>query len=488
MLRFRIGFLNFNVVDLIYILSSVLVSLYCLFQQQFYCEWLILLPLTFLVCFILFLFYSCKKTLTAKILTFCIFLRYVFLSLLQNMNPVYNFSSYSINDYKILTKAIFVMSYELLVVSVFIFIYTYINKNKINKYFNIRKEKKFPINKNKYYFIFIFSIFAILLGLVNSRVLKQISFIFIKANTTKRLGQILANSNSIDMIMRQIFLIGVLSLFVIVVVYMQQKYYNKNPRKVLYFAMLGALICISMIIAEQRSSQIYCAFASIILLIQLFPKNKKIIIKIIFSGAIIIVGILTIYKTFYAFRYDSYLDAIMYSDSNFKDFIRTMEIYLLGPITVSSVIKYENIYGGISLMQLFFDIGRSTIGISFLLKTIDYTLTSSSYNLFITSGRSVSGYLLPITGQGYLSFGFILSPLLLCCYLYIAFKLEKQMISNKSAYVVFFASYVFIRLSTCIVSANLSTVMNVTSSIFISAGILYLIQKTLNKILKKKGI
>ena len=489
MIKFKIKNVQISIMDMAYFVGSIVALIICLLNPQTTYVYVVILPLFFIVCFVFLLMPSCKKSLTAKIATFCLFLRYSALPAVQSINPVYSFSSYSCTDEKIIGKAVSLMCYELIVLSAFIALYTYTHKKVDTTNLKLNSnDNRFIKQKNRYSAIFLFSIVAIILGILNPKVIKQISFIFIKSNSDGRMGQISASSNSIDMIMRQIFVIGVLSLFVITVVRLKNKYYQRFPKMVIRLSLVGALCCTCMIIAEQRSSQIYCAFASIILLIQLFPKEKNKITKIMIGGAAIVLIMLTIYKTFYAFNYDSYADAIANSSSDMSDLVQTMEIYLLGPITVASAIEFGAIYSGLSLGQLLFDIGRSTIGVSFLVKSQNFVMTSASYNLFVTAGRSASGYLLPITGQGYIFLGFILSPILICICIYFAFRCERLMFSSKSAYVVYFSAYVFIRLSTCMVSSNLNTVLNAVSSIMISAGVIYIMQWFLNKLTSIRSI
>lgn len=489
MIRIKIQKFQFTILDIIYFIGSIVSIIICMFFNQKNYEAMLFLPICFNFCFILLLITGCKRFLTVNIFIFCTFLRYVILPFFQSINPVYHFSSYYCMDSILVDRAIFLMCYEIIFISTFMIFYVNFYKNKIknsfNKYILVKNRgERFFKNQNRYTIIFLFSIFAIILGILNPKVTKQISFITIRSNSEIRMGQISAISSSVDMMMRQIFVIGLLSIFIISVIYLKENFYYYRPKIVLNLSLLGALSCICIIIAEQRSSQVYSAFACAILLIQVFPKDKNKILKIIISSVTIVLGMLTIYKTFYAFKYTSYLEAISNSSSNINDLVQTMEIYLLGPITVSSSIDFSSFYQGATLKQFLMEIGRSTIGISFLVKSSDFVMTSASYNLFVTANRSISGYLLPITGLGYIFFGFLLSPILICFCFYIAFKLEKIMFNSKAAYVVYFSAYIYIRVATCIVSSNLNTVLNAISIIIISAGVLYIIQVLINKIVQ----
>lgn len=486
MKKIRVHNFTFSVLDTLYFVGAIISILICGFNQLTCYSSIVFLPMCFLICFMIISGFGRNGSMTVKIALLCAFLRYVVLPVFQSINPVYRFARYECTDTALMDKSIFLMCYELLFISAFFVMYTRTHK-ALNKNFSNLAESdvnpidRFPPKNNMYGAIIIFCCFSMAMGVLNRNIFKQISFIVIKSNSGVRVGEISSNSNSIDMILRQIFVIGIFSLFVVFVTSLRRKHYNSRPQMVVNLSLLASLCCISIIIAEQRSSQIYCAFASIVLLVQMFAEYKKRIFKVLIAGAAAVLAMLTVYKTFYAFRYGSYLDAISNSSSNINDLVQTMEIYLLGPLSVSSAIKFGEIFGGISLSQLLYDICRSSIGLSFLVKNQDAVLTSASYNLFVTSGSSTSGFLLPITGQGYLAFGVIFSPVLICCCFYVAFKLEKLMLTSKSAYVVYFSAYVFIRLATCMVSSNLNTVLNAATSILISAGVVYTIQWLLTK-------
>ncbi len=489
MKKIRVHNFAFSILNILYFVGAVLSVFICGFNRfnQLTCySSIVCLPLCFLICFMIISGFNRNGSITINIVLFCAFLRYVVLPAFQSINPVYRFAKYECTDTALIDKSIFLMCYELLFISIFFAMYARTHKTAIKDFVSLAKNsgqsiERFPPKDNMYGAIILFCCFSVSLGFLNRNIFKQISFIVIKSNSGTRVGQISSNSTSLDMILRQIFVIGIFSLFVVFVTSLKRKLYNSRPRMAVNLSLLAALCCIGIIIAEQRSSQIYCAFASIVLLVQMFSEYKKRIFRVLIAGAAVVLAMLTIYKTFYAFRYGSYLDAISNSSSSMNDLVQTMEIYLLGPLSVSSAIKFGSAFGGISLSQLLYDICRSSIGLSFLVKSQDSVLTSASYNLFVTSGNHTSGFLLPITGQGYLTFGIIFSPVLICICFYAAFKLEKVMLTSKSAYVVYFSAYVFIRLATCMVSSNLNTVLNAATSILISAGVVYTIQWLLIK-------
>jgi hypothetical protein len=467
------------------LLFSVVAIFVCFIADSECYEWLFVLPFTYCICSMILL--TQRMSLTGTIINLCAFLRYVLIPIMQSLFPVYGFSSFSCTDTETINKAIALMCYELIVITIFITIYLQLHRNVESLSKQDHEDvilNRFDTSHNHYGAILIFIVFSVLLVCVSPVTLQQISFIAIRSNTTSRIGSVSASSSTLDMIARQFFVIGFLSLFVICVLKLKQSKLKETTA--LNISLLCAAACTSIIISEQRSSQVYCAFAAIILLIQVYPQKKKKIIRTIGIVFIIVILLLSAYKTFYAFKYGSYSAAI--ANSNFSPYsiTQTLEIYLLGPQTVASAIKFNMAYPSFSSIgQLFYDICRSTIGISFFVKDGGRALTSAQYNLFVTRGASTSGYLLPITAQGYIVFGAVFAPILICLCIWLAFKIEKKMFNSKSAYVTFFSAYVYVRLATCIISSNLNTVLNAISSILISAGLIYLIQFSISKMTHK---
>ncbi|WP_454970514.1 hypothetical protein [Dorea sp.] len=475
MIRFKIGNGTISILDIAYFICSIVVTVVCIICAKGMYSSIWFLPLTFCGCLI-FLIDSGKRSLTVKIATFCMFLRYVVLSLFQSISPTFGFSDFHCTDTENINKAIGLMCYELIFISIYFQFYTSHFSTKVEPF----DDKKFSKNKNTYYAIFLFSIFAIGIGFLVPNALKDISFLVVKSNTGVRLNA--SVSSTMDMMIRQIFIVGILSLFVVTTMYLKNNYSRRHPKLALNITLLFGLACTSMIVSEQRSSQVYCGFATLILLIQVYPKYRKKIMKTVILGAGFVLVMLTIYKTFYAFNFSSYSEAIMQSSRDLTDFVSTLEIYLLGPLTVASVISFGNVMVTHSIFQLLFDLCRSTVGISFLVKSSNLLLTSENYNLYITKGRSLFGYLMPITTEGYLFLGFAMAPILICICFYFAFKIEKIMFRSKSAYVIFFSAYIYIRLATCMVSSNINTVLTSASIMIISAGLVYLIQWIMNQI------
>jgi hypothetical protein len=128
------------------------------------------------------------------------------------------------------------------------------------------------------------------------------------------------------------------------------------------------------------------------------------------------------------------------------------------------------------------------MGLNFLIKDLRLETTSELFNTFVRGDGAGAGLLMPITAHGYLYFGWILSPIFLCVFLRLSLYLEKIMKSTRSMYILFFVSFVFIRTSTSIVSATTSSIITAVSKAAISAGLVYICQKIVDGITRRKAL
>ncbi len=465
----------------------IILSIMCFFLNRTEGYMIGLLPVTFIACYVFLLGSLCKKSMTVTIVTVCAALRYVLLPLMHSISPVFSFSRITINDIGILNKAIGLMCYELFFVSVFLWIY--INRKRkrllIDDSIDEKIDDKFDLEHNRYGIVLLFSFIAIASVMFYPQVLSQISFMSIRVNTAQRIGLLAAESSSFDSIMKQVFVTAILALYVVGVSSIKRNIYPRNPKSAFGISLFLTLMIIGLIVSEQRSAQVYSAFAGIVLMTQLYPEKKRTITGIIGVFAGVVLAILSVYKVFYAFMYESYADAIANSNYAIGSFTKDLEIYLLGPVTVASSLLFAEVKTiAFTFTQLLYDFGRSTIGLSFLLKSAGMTLTSEAYNLYVTNGIAKSGLLLPITGQGYAFFGVILSPVLICLFYAIAIRMENYIKTSRSTYAVFFISYAYIRLATCMVSANLNSVIVASSTVAVSAGTIILCQKLFDSLVR----
>ena len=118
-----INLLNISVVCL-----SVISIVMCLNKRPAGYDLLFCLPVAYCICYLICFMVYQKRSILCMLISICAFLRYVLLPFVYSVEPVYGFSQYSCHDTDILNKAIFLMSYELLIISLFVIVYNFFHK------------------------------------------------------------------------------------------------------------------------------------------------------------------------------------------------------------------------------------------------------------------------------------------------------------------------------------------------------------------------
>ncbi len=454
------------------ILFSILGTIICFaLNREYIYNAIVFLPIAYCIlsCSLLLPAWIKSGSYTVIIFTACCGLRYVLLPVIISIYPTYGLANYTNTDAESINAAIILMLYELLVCSLFLAILSY--KFKANE----KKRNNIVLAKGNFIIIAFVLIAALTLMLIPDPG-KNISFFIISAANSKRVSsnELMTFTN----ILTQIFQIGRLALYILMLLVCKKRYETNHKKIYILLAIVATIINLGIIIGEARSVQIQFAFAAAYLLSQCFPEEKKKLTRIVAISAAIIVSLLSIYKHLYVFKYGSYF-ATLSQGGGYLEIVKSAETYLFGPQAVASVMELKKQGIEFDLKRLFFDFARSFMGINFIVKKSDILTTSQIYNLFISNGYRTSGNLVPITAQGYLYFGWILSPILICSLLILSLYLEKIFRTSNSAYVMFFGAYVFARSSTCIVASNINTVITNGSMMLLSAGTIYLLQKLL---------
>lgn len=459
--------------------ATIFVICYSLYKFVDGYENIWLLPFSYFVCFNLCFKCLIRKynSLTVKIVSITAFLRYVLLALLLVCKPSYRVSEFYCYDSELLTKSLLFMNYELIIISLFFTLYYAMNGRKMLLYQSVsyQKERVLYFNDNRGVLVSkAYIVISLLICLLFPSVFDYVNFFKLDVGTSTRVSGI--ELKAFDLFLRQLLQIAILLSFTLIALYNRKCFLKRGGNKYIYISLVAAFFCISLIIGEQRSVQVYTVFATIFFMRLLYPSYKKMITNILLIAATVILLLLSIYKTFYAFNYTSYGDALI--DSNFAENLISYqgEIYLLGPQTVAAAMKvYDSFDLGIG--TFLFDIFRSFMGLNFFVKDMSIESTSVVFNNFVSSNSMSNGYLLPISSQGLIYFGFIFGPLLICFFYWITLILEKKMYTCKVPFLVFFMSYVYIRYSTCLISTNINTIITMSSSILLFVGLIYLIQK-----------
>lgn len=292
-------------------------------------------------------------------------------------------------------------------------------------------------------------------------------FLIIESGTNRRIGDI---NDTLMVLARQVILVAIMVIFVSVLSY-GAKRYEKSPKKLyFYIPLFVALLSVCIIVGERRTSQIYTAFCCIYCLTLAFPKEKKMIYRVIGGVAVLVLIFMSMYKMFYAFNYNSYLDAIANSSFSYSELARTLQGYFSGPQNIAVAIEFGK-REGINFLNFIYDIVRSTPPFSFFVENIG-VITSIRFNTYIYGASTSSGHLLSTTGYGYICFGPLFYYLVMMLNIKLSLICEKNMKRATSFEFIYVWGYLLMRFSFG-VNINTPALLNSSAIILMTAGLLF---------------
>lgn len=458
-----------------YNISALLAILLCAtVPENDYC-FLPFLPMGALGAANILIFPALKKcnSITVLIFLLVIMARYVLLPVCLSLWPIYQFSYYYPLDRMYLSAGCLFLLYELVIVSVFIAFF--VRRLKPPEIQLKQREKLGPTEGYGIYMLFV--LFALGIWFLFPQARENLNFVKITARTGERFGE--QEFSTLEYFLRQIIITGLGCMMITGTLMLKQK---RESFLGLNLLLAIAFINIATIVGEQRSTQVYSAFACIFLLCKTFPEHRRYIFITLTGSALGILTLLSLYKHLYVFQMDSYVSAIAETGFNGYELTKNLELYLLGPLTIASVFDFAVQSEGVFTIQRFLlDLLRPFIGISFLVKDSSLDTTTILYNLFVTDNRASNGFLLPISGHCFLYFGYLLAPGLICICYYLAFQLERILINTRSVFIGFWGSYFFIRLASCMVASNIYTVITSFSLVLIFTAGIYCAQRVYDR-------
>lgn len=384
----------YNIIKTIILLWSIVASVYVYYTTDHdgY-ENLYLQPLVFSIIFILLLSPLLFKNNNIFISIFSIvaFIRYTILPVLIVYTNYYGGRSLVPPNAASYSNAINLMIYELVVISIIIYI---VFKKSSNKNNNITE---YFVPKNNFIYI-LFILFSISMLIISPNSIRYFSFLAPTENTLN-----LGEGSNLNSITFYLLLTSKYLVFLLIMSGLYKKYLKTKGKIYVLFSLIVVLVNISIIFGSNRADFIIPAIASLLLFYKMYPRYGKIVS--VFIGVLIISITLLI---------SNERSLASYTDGSnvLVDTTDLLQIYLGGPynVAIASEITVSNPQQR-NLGYFAYDMLRPTIGMNLLLKQYDVPMSSYIFNerIFFTDQRSHN---IPIIGQGYLYFGFILSPII----------------------------------------------------------------------------
>lgn len=292
-----------------------------------------------------------------------------------------------------------------------------------------------------------------------------INFVYIPISTEggERLGDV---TDTTSVLIRQLFIIGVMFLFFLAITYSKANYLKRS--NTLYIAIFFAVLTVLIIVGERRTAQVYSAFSAILILSALFPQERKKIFLSIFLPAILVLIFMSIYKFLGAFVYGSYSEAM--SEGSFVSKLPSLlQIYFFGPQNVALSIDFAKNDNN-DMFGFLYDIFRSIFGLSFFLKN-EMDLTSVRFNEYIYGPGTNTGQVLSSFSYGAIYFGIVAAPVMTCINFSLSVFFEILMKKSNSIEFYYIFSIATVRFSTNILGPTpalisyVSILLGITGSI-----------------------
>lgn len=268
------------------------------------------------------------------------------------------------------------------------------------------------------------------------------TFLMLSSNVQSR-----ASLSDRNLVLYALFEYGLICFMIVSLYYCYNMSRKTGKKKYVWFAVLLCMlrICIISTESESRMAILYSVGVSLFLLPRLFPSEKKKIFVTIFATGITVIGLLTIYKTFRAFMYDSYAEAIIEgrssTDMNYISY--TIDSYIYGVKDVARNIFISQ-QTEMSFHNIIADVVQNIFGLKYLFPSTGNT-TIGEYNYFIYGGGRISGHLYSAIAYGYNYTGLILAPLATCWNIVIVSFIESQLNRFKSLDTQYIYCLIFVR-------------------------------------------
>lgn len=371
---------------------------------------LFLLPLIYGVVYVLFITPIRGRLNNIYIYVFIIvsFTRYVLLPLLITLTKLYGGRSLIPPMDESFRTAIYLMSYEMIIV--FLFSYWIFRKYKAPNNDGIINYPKSTI----VYIIFIG--LSLLLSLIFPASLNSFSFLKVGSNFTG-LGEV----SIVISFITYLLVISKFLIFLLVLNYLKKRYEMNNNKIYVILSLMFVFINITIFFGNNRADYLITTIASVLLFFKLYPSFiRRTIIPLI---------IIAIIVTTYINENRNHTTLTDGEDS-LLDITNTLQIYLAGPYNVAISIEAAKFNEDErNILDLGHELLRPVMGLNVILKQFDVKSTSHFFNERIFYSDHMS-QIIPMIGQGYFYLGFFLSPSIFLLYI----LLVKVFINMRNSY------------------------------------------------------
>lgn len=357
-----------------------------------------------------------------------------------------------------LFKGTMIGFFELIIFSVFVFIFERIRPPKD---FSSKEKMGLLGNKNVY---LVYILFSIIIYLLIGKALNVVQFLFVSSGYDDIV------SNIYYTLVKYIVSIG-LSISLLMIINREKKKYNIFSNNLyIYVAVICSIIYVGFIVGESRSTQIAIGLIIMLILIEEFPSKKRLIVFSLIAAIIVIVISLSVFRT-------GSSETIL--GSSLEGFANKLQIYYGGPGSIYQSIDLFERNNSVTISNFFFDFIRSCFPFNLFFKNSGFT-TSQIYNLTLYSGMYSHGHIIFGSSFGYIYFSFPGIPIIICLNYFLASKANEIYYRTRSYEIKYLSGYCMIRLVNAFLS-NTPTILGSITQYIGTFGLLILLSQSLKK-------
>lgn len=262
----------------------------------------------------------------------------------------------------------------------------------------------------------------------------------------------------------------ILTLTIINIIY---KYYSSSERFIfVLLSILTVFIISSFIIGTSRFSVVLPLVTSLYVIYIVFSKYKKQIA--IISICIVLFTVLS----------TSILKAstISSEEATITDFLvelnSNLQLYFSGVSNVAIAVQTSNIYTSYNYESIISDTLRSVVLVNSFFKSSSSALVD--FNVVFYNGGLARDQILPMIGQGYLYFGFFLSPLFSIMTLILLMYFDSKTIKTSSIMYKYIYAYISLKFGLFMMT-NITNLLSFLTNYFLILFIIFYINDKLTK-------
>lgn len=354
--------------------------------------------------------------------------------------------------------AVNLMLYELIVI--------FLAFQLLHKRFYSKKINSNPsLTPETNYVGWIFVLFCLLLILIYPDILSRYSFIlFADELKGKDIG--IDVISSIPLFVQ----LGSLILTISLINVFYKKNLKTNRFGYVLLSIATVFILSSFIIGTSRNSVIIPLVTGLYIIYIVFGRYKK-IISTISAFAIGFVVVLTTYLK---------ESTINTGESTLKEFVSDLntdlQLYFSGINNVAIAVETSSIYPSFNIGSILDDITRSVVLLNSLFHSEKSALTD--FNITFYNGGLARDQILPMIGQGYLYFGFILAPIFTLIILLLVMYFDSKIIKKDSLFLRYIYAYATLKIGLFMMS-NFTILLSFLTNNFLILLILVVLNRKL---------